>query len=301
MEYKSSIVSALAGLSGSMSNLIFYPLEFVKINIIAGDGHSKNFFPYFKNSAQAFISLYQSKGFLHMYKGCHVSLFSSVAWTIYFYLYDLAKIRYYYMKDTHPNTYKILVATEAAVLSRILTSPLWTIKTRLILQHNSTYWYGDTMEVIRKIWKVDGIKGYFAGLVPGLMLCSNGILNLYFYEVQKEYWKVQSSVFTGLIGMNSKFLSALFTYPIQLIMIKLQQEQYSATVLQKSSSLSTYFSKEKFFTGTINCFKKTYANEGIKGLYRGFPLQILRVIPGNGLFFILYESTLKFLDNRTIF
>lgn len=290
---KSSIVSALAGFSGSLSYLILYPLEFVKINIIVGDGHSKNFVPYYKTSREAFASIYKTRGILQFYKGCHVSLFSSVAWSIYFYIYNLAKSRYSSIQTTYPNTYKILVASEAAILSRIMTSPLWTIKTRLILQQNSKYWYGDTIETIRKIWKLDGLRGYFAGLVPGLFLCSNGIFNLYFYEIQKEMFTNPNSSMIGLFGMNSKLLSSLMTYPIQLIMVKLQQEQYSCTILQRSAHIEKNIQREKFFTGSWNCIKKTWAMEGYKGFYRGLTLQLVRTIPGNGLFFILYENTLK--------
>ena len=289
------MISALAGLSGSMSNLILYPLEFVKVNIIVSDGHSKNFIPYYANSRQAFSSIYKSNGLLHFYKGCHVSLFSSVAWSVYFYIYDLAKYRYYTIKDTHPNTYKFIVAAEAAIISRIITSPLWTIKTRLILQQNSIHWYGDTLEVMKKIWRVDGIKGYFAGLIPGLMLCSNGIFNLYFYELQKEVFNVNNSALTGIIAMNSKLLSSLFTYPIQLVMVRLQQEQFSNTILKDSANVPIKVSQERFFSGTLNCVKKTFQNEGYKGFYRGLSLQLIRTVPGNGLFFILYESTINFL------
>jgi solute carrier family 25 (mitochondrial folate transporter), member 32 len=290
---KSSLISALAGLSGSASGLILYPLEFLKVNIIAGDGHSKNYIPHYKNSKQAIVSIYRTKGFLNLYKGSHVTLFSSVAWSLYFYIYEKAKQRYSKIKDTHPNSYKFLVASEAAILSRILTSPLWTIKTRLILQQNSSHWYGDTTEAIKKIWRLDGPRGYFAGLFPGLLLCTNGIFNLYFYEVQKEMLKINSSYGTGLIAMNSKFLSSLITYPIQLVMIKLQQEQYSTTILKHSAEIPSKFTKEKFFSGSLNCVKKTYQNEGFRGFYRGIPLQLIRVIPGNGLFFVLYEFTIN--------
>lgn len=293
---KTSIVSAMAGLSGSMSNLILYPLEFVKINIIAGDGHSKNFIPHYKTARQAFISIYKAKGFLHFYKGCHVTLFSSVAWSIYFYVYDLAKRRYAFFKETYPNSYKFIVSAEAAIISRVLTSPLWTVKTRLILQQKSMYWYGDTLEVIKKIWKVDGIRGYFAGLAPGLMLCSNGAFNLYFYEIQKELIGNQGFFNIGLIGMNSKFLSSMLTYPLQLVMIKLQQEQYSCTIHKDANIINKDFKQEKFFTGTTHCIQKTFQNEGFKGFYRGLSLQLLRTVPGNGLFFMLYELTLKKLS-----
>jgi solute carrier family 25 (mitochondrial folate transporter), member 32 len=291
METNSSIKSAISGFIGSTSFIILYPLDYVKINIVAGDGYTKNLIPRYRSAREAFFSLYRTNGVLSFYKGCHISLFSSVAWTLYFYIYDKAKNRYKNLNNTSPNLYKLLTASEAAILSRIITHPLWTIKTRLILQQNSRSWYGDTVEAIAKIWRTDGIKGYFAGLVPGLMLCSNGIFNLYFYELQKEVFEGKSSLEVGVYGMNSKMLASVFTYPIQLVMIRLQQEQYSNTILQRAKDVEIGGNREKFFSGTVNCMQKTFRNEGFFGFYRGLSLQLLRTIPGNGLFFMLYEYT----------
>lgn len=292
----SSLISAAAGLVGSMSGLIFFPLEFLKINIIAGDGYSKNFLPRYKTIKEACTDIYKTSGFLSFYRGCHVNAFSSIAWTLYFYIYDISKKRHKSIEGTYPTLFKLLTASEAAVLSRVLTSPLWVIKTRLILQKNSLSWYGDTMEVVRKIWKIDGFKGYFAGLGPGLCLCTNGILNLFFYEVQKELFKCESNTCIGLYGVNSKMMSTIVSYPIQLVMIKLQQEQYSGTILKKSGEVNGNQGDRRFFSSSWECVKTVFEKEGVRGFYRGFTLQLLRTLPGNGLFFILYEGTLKLIS-----
>jgi solute carrier family 25 folate transporter 32 len=295
----SSLVSALAGLVGSLSNLILYPLEFIKINIIAGDGYSKNFIPRYNSIREATKSLYSSQGFLSFYRGSHVNLFSSISWSIYFYIYSLSKSAHSDLIESYPNIFKLLTASEAAILSRIITSPLWVVKTRLILQRNSSSWYGDTTEVVKKIWITDGFTGFFAGLAPGLLLCVNGVANLYAYEVQKECFESYSPLAIGLYGINSKFFSSVISYPIQLVMIKMQQEQYSSTILQKANEIKAKgYDRKKIFTGTANCVGTVYRNEGFKGFYRGFSLQVLRTLPTNGLFFILYEETLKFFRNE---
>lgn len=294
----SSLASAVAGLVGSSSGLILFPLEFLKINIIAGDGYSKNFIPRYRSIKEACVDIHKTGGFLSFYRGCHVSAFSSVAWTLYFYIYDVSKKRHAGIQDSYPTVFKLLTASEAAICSRVLTSPLWVVKTRLILQKNSQSWYGDTLEVVKKIWKIDGFRGFFAGLGPGLCLCTNGILNLFFYELQKELIQCQSPACIGMYGVNSKFLSSIVSYPIQLVMIKLQQEQYSGTILKRSGEVTGSQGEKKFFNGSWECVKTVFEKEGIRGFYRGFSLQVLRTLPGNGLFFILYEETLKWIGNN---
>lgn len=291
----SSLISALAGLIGSLSNVILYPLEFIKINIIAGDGYSKNYIPRYNSVREAIKDIYTSNGFLTFYRGCHVSLFSSISWTLYFYIYSLSKSLHADLQETYPNFFKLLTASEAAVISRIITSPLWVLKTRLILQRNSASWYGDTTDVVHKIWKTDGFKGFFAGLTPGLVLCVNGVANIYSYEVQKEVFHNLSPLAIGLYGVNSKLFSSIISYPMQLIMVKMQQEQYSSTILKKAKEIDVKeYDKKKIFNGTISCVRTVYKKEGIKGFYRGFSLQLVRTLPTNGLFFILYEETLRY-------
>lgn len=291
----SQFSSAIAGFSASLSTLIFFPLEMIRVQMISGDGFSNNSIPKYQSSFHALAQIYRTQGFASLYRGCHISLFSSVAWSIYFFFYERAKQRY--SKEfisTHPELYRILVAAEAAVISKVITNPMWVIKTRIMLQRNSKYWYGETLEAVKKIWKVDGAKGYFSGLVPGLVLCLNGAFQLYCYELLKEVLQSQDSTQkTALAGGSSKVLSTLLLYPMQTVMIRLQQEQYSASIGVGSANIKQSNLGNRFFEGFRDCVTKTYINMGMKGFYRGISIQLLRIVPNNALFFVVYEWMYK--------
>ena len=52
---------------------------------------------------------------------------------------------------------------------------------------------------------------------------------------------------------------------------------------------------EILYKGVTDCLMKILRNEGIRGFYKGFLPNLLRVVPSNGLFFLIYENVLKLL------
>mmetsp|Transcript_22428 Transcript_22428/g.22128 ORF Transcript_22428/g.22128 Transcript_22428/m.22128 type:complete len:169 (-) Transcript_22428:42-548(-) len=163
-----------------------------------------------------------------------------------------------------------------------------------MLQNHTNHWYGDTIEAIKKIYKLDGVKGYFSGLVPGLILCSNGAFQLYFYELLKEVMNgYDNNLKIAIAGGASKFLSTIALYPMQSVMVKLQQEQYGKLASISSKEIHGKVQEEKLFTGFRNCITKTWNAEGYKGFYRGLSVQLIRILPTNALFFMIYEKTYR--------
>ncbi|CAG9318931.1 unnamed protein product [Blepharisma stoltei] len=294
---RSQLASSIAGFTASLGSIILFPLEMIKVRLIVSDAFNSALAQKYKSPIHALKSLYSNEGALSLYRGWHISLCSSFAWTVYFYFYESAKKRYSAdFKQNHPEIYRFAVAAEAAVISRIITNPLWVIKTRVMLQNHTHHWYGDTIEAITKIYKLDGIKGYFSGLVPGLILCSNGAFQLYFYELLKEIMDgYNNSGKIAIAGGASKLLSTIALYPMQSVMVKLQQEQYGNLVSKSSKEIKGKVAEEKLFEGFWNCIVKTWNAEGYKGFYRGLSVQLLRILPTNALFFLIYEKTYKFI------
>lgn len=79
MTERSSGASALAGFVGSLSTIALFPLETLKIHMMVSDGFSKNYIPKYNNAFHALRNIYTQKGALGLYKGCHLTLFSSLA------------------------------------------------------------------------------------------------------------------------------------------------------------------------------------------------------------------------------
>lgn len=282
--------SAVAGFLGGASSLIFYPLEMVKVRMIVSDSFTHNHIPKYANSLEVFRRMVADNGYWSLYKGCHVNLLSNLSWMTYFYLYSLLRSLYSEdFKNKYTHFFRISTAFGAALLSRMVNNPLRVLKTRLMLQQRNESWAKDTLEAVRKIYKVDGIRGFWAGLGPGLVLSSNGGLQLYTYETLKELLGTDANWKTVFSGCVSKVCSTSILFPMLAVMIKLQQEQYSNLIL-KTADQSDVPKGEKLFKGAVHCLRETLQNDGLKGLYRGLPIHLVRVIPASGLFFLVYEK-----------
>jgi hypothetical protein len=55
--------------------------------------------------------------------------------------------------------------------------------------------------------------------------------------------------------------------------------------------------KEVFYTNLKSSIMSTWKNEGVRGFYKGCLPNLIRIFPNSGLFFLLYEFTLRALDN----
>lgn len=108
----------------------------------------------------------------------------SLANSIFFYVYQDGKKRYGY-EAHHPYSLKtILISLRSGVVSMFLTAPLWTIKTRIIL-YREQFHISNTMvvqRVVSDMWKNEGIKSFYHGFVPSILMSTYGVIQMFCYE-----------------------------------------------------------------------------------------------------------------------
>ena len=76
----------------------------------------------------------------------------------------------------------------------------------------------------------EGIQSFFKGFIPSLLLCTHGILSMYFYENWKLllYNTTKQKQYNWLpffMGAISKGMSNAFLYPLTLIRTRVQKQQ----------------------------------------------------------------------------
>lgn len=59
--------------------------------------------------------------------------------------------------------------------------------------------------------------------------------------------------------------------------------------------------KASQYTSTLDCFKKIIANEGVGALYAGVLPRLGRVVPGQGIIFMSFETIVQNLETFPIF
>ncbi|KDN44897.1 mitochondrial carrier [Tilletiaria anomala UBC 951] len=98
--------------------------------------------------------------------------------------------------------------------------------------------------------------------------------------------------FGSIAGMFAK----LFEHPFDLVKVRLQTQQ----VAPAPSSTSPPLAATPHYRGALHCFSSTYANEGVRGLYRGLSMPVLGAVAENATLFFTYNAILRLLAAHTL-
>jgi len=160
----------------------------------------------------------------------------------------------------------------AGVLEAILAvTPMETVKTKTI-QLNCGF-----VEGMRRILAESGPAGLYQGVAATIAKqASNQGLRFMWFGNYRD-WVTNNGehkitpVQSLLGGMSAGCFSTLGNNPFDVVKTKMQGVDASK------------------FKGTLDCFAKTFAQEGIGGFYVGCIPRMYRVVPGQGIIFMSYE------------
>lgn len=142
--------------------------------------------------------------------------------------------------------------------------------------------------------KNGAIRVLFKGLSASLLLCGNGIATFTLYELSKtklgyrpleKFSASKEDLIPFFAGMATKTLTSTFFYPLTTIRTRLQQKQYKL-IDEKSASYN------KFIETVSNMWRR----EGPRSFYKGLSFALLKIVPSQGLFLMVYELCLKFMN-----
>jgi len=191
-----------------------------------------------------------------------------------------------------------VAGASARVTAAVVMSPIDTIKTRLQFQGQfaSVRKYANARDAFVTILKEEGIWGFFKGLPPRLMyITPAAAVSFMFYEQFKAIFKAQmhpkqipkdqegshrSALNNPLIPLAAGALARLFGTAARTPFDILRQRlQILGTVRQ-----SEYKGKGTF--GALGILLKV---EGIRGLWTGFVITVVRDVPFAAIYFLSYE------------
>lgn len=135
----------------------------------------------------------------------------------------------------------------------------------------------------------EGLAGVYTGIGPALALVSSPALQFYSYEYLKHLVQkyrrtlALSSLDFFLLGMVSKILATLATYPIQTV----------KSQLQKTNSP---YARSGWLAGSWECTRDmATSKDGVASLYRGLQAKILQTGLTAGFLFIFRERSVAIL------
>ncbi|XP_031846401.1 solute carrier family 25 member 32 [Nomia melanderi] len=285
----------IAGTSGGViSSLILHPLDLIKTRFAVNDGRSQST-PQYRGLLNAGRQILKTEGMRGLYKGVTPNVLGSGgSWGCYFLVYNTIKgwIQGGNSKKPLGPSVHMACAAHAGVITLLMTNPFWVVKTRLCLQYKEDknlpekFRYKGTIDAIRKIYRTDGIRGLYRGLVPGLFGVSHGAIQFMVYEELKNRYNTYRDVpiDTNLdtweymfFAAVSKLVAAGGTYPYQVVRARLQDHHHN-------------------YSGTTECVRMIWRFEGWRGFYKGLSANLTRVTPATVITFITYENVHRYLQ-----
>jgi solute carrier family 25 carnitine/acylcarnitine transporter 20/29 len=190
----------------------------------------------------------------------------------------------------HPGlsyTQYYLAGAFAGVTNSVLSTPIEHVRIRLQTQpHGVQRLYNGPIDCIRKLSGHEGVlRGLYRGGVVTIFREAQayGVWFLTFEYLmnqdakrnnikREEISSVKIATYGGLAG-EALWLAS---YPFDVIKSKMQSDGFGA---------------QQKFTGTVDCFRKTWRAEGLGGFWRGLGPTLLRAMPVSAGTFATYVQT----------
>ena len=266
--------NAIAGFAaGSVTSTVLYPLEVVKSRFQIGS-HSD--FSY-RNTFSALKTIYGSKGVHELYRGFPAGIAgSSLSWGLYFWLYNDWKVGFASWRGSKvPGPLdQWLSSILASMAVQTLLCPLWVVKLNQQLGQIDKFWPG-----LVSLGKSEGIRGLYRGLVPGYWSSLHLALQFVLYEELKQHSFVNSLTMNTIIAtVLSKSFATVLTSPIEVVKVRLRSSRIPVG------------------ENIRGICRDIYRKERLRGFYKGVGTALIRILPGQCLTFVTFETVKRWID-----
>lgn len=262
--------------AGGTATLLLHPLDLLKTRFQATADNSNRVIFAVPRQLRA---IFQMDGFKGLYRGFSANFAgSTTSWGVYFLLYKWIKSKW---DPPLTGSSYFFSSASAGMLTVLITNPLWLAKTRLCQPGSGALEYRGLTDCLLKTHRKEGVRGLYRGLIPGLIGTLHGAVQFLVYENLKKISstanlenKSRSSSVSEYLVMSStsKVVASVITYPYQVVRCRLQ------------------LSGDQFKPSVLGIVLQTWRQEGIIGFYKGIVPNVLRVLPGTCITFLIYEE-----------
>ncbi|KAN0062901.1 mitochondrial FAD carrier protein flx1 [Thecaphora frezii] len=267
----------------------------------------------------ALKDIVRTDGWKGLYRGLSPNVVgNSASWGLYFLWYTMIKEHMASgvvadadgVKKQLSAGQHLLAASESGAITALMTNPIWVVKTRMFTTPTSLAKAGakDAPEVYRGLWhglssiaRKEGLRGLYKGAGLALFGVSNGAIQFMAYEELKKWRtavalrKLRAAEADGgrarsnvkadgdkvmlrnieyiIMSGTSKVAAILLTYPYQVIRSRIQNH---ATA--------------HIYPNIPTCIRLTYTQEGVRAFYKGLVPNLVRILPGTCVTFVVYEN-----------
>lgn len=199
----------------------------------------------------------------------------------------------------------------------MITNPIWVVNTRVTsarkkqLHVTETTQVTSTWETFQAIWKKEGIKGFWQGIIPALILVVNPSIQYMVFEQLRlrledrkrssiHGWKSDAKLLNDFdyfaLGALSKLAATAITYPYILVKTRLQIQRHRLEANQKDPSSHKQAIEDSLvnYEGTLDALQKILSQEGFFGLYKGLESKLSQSMLSSAILFMMKERLYKY-------
>ncbi|KAH8603373.1 putative Mitochondrial carrier protein [Trypanosoma vivax] len=247
----------------------------------------------YRSVGRALALVYREEGLSVLFRGCHVAVLGSVtAWGVYMFIYrSLCGLCSVSFAD------QACFALIASVVSTILSSPIWLIKSRMQIEDASGVRRYRTFSAgCRHVLQTTGVRSMWRGVSLQLLLVVPNALSFPLYDRMKEALlrRRSDSTVVPVVAHNglsvadaclcsavTKGLLVTVSHPIMLLKVRMQDQRWNVGDVQ--------------YATVRHSLPLIIKREGVRGIVRGLVPSLMYAVPRGVAHFVLYEKLLALL------
>lgn len=280
---ESQLVTVAGAASGFLAGVVVCPLDVVKTRLQAQGANSR-----YLGFIGAFKTILKEEKLRGLYRGVVPVMIGYLpTWAIYFTVYEKAKHFYpvFLQKQFGVNRdwlNHFAASMTAGSFSSFLVNPVWVVKTRLMIQTGKEkVYYKGTLDAFRKMYKNEGFKVFYSGLVPSLFGLVHVGIHFPVYEAMKKTLHVDDLTNQNehklwrliLASLSLKMVASTITYPHEILRTRMQMQSPSQAQRGK----------------LVHEVADIYRKEGLRGFYAGYMTNLARTLPALAVTLVSFE------------
>lgn len=279
------LVHFFAGWFGaSISCVLLSPLEVIKTrqqSALSAGSHAV------RADALA-VSIMRAEGVRGFYRGLGSHLLGvGPSRAFYFGGYALVKQRLGDGGTLSGAPLHLIAASVSTIFSATVMSPVWVVKTRLQLAGGAgARKYAGVADAFRTVLREEGIRAFYRGLSASYLGVFETSLQFVLYGALKDRVRADRRT-AGLAdeypssvafwaSAAAKLAAAMATYPHEVLRTRMREP--AATI-----------GGTPRYTGVVQSVKLIIKEEGVRGLYGGLGVHLLRTVPNAAILLMVVE------------
>lgn len=168
----------------------------------------------------------------------------------------------------------LIVGSGAGITSTLVTYPFDLLRTRLAAHQLAQFLR--MKQVVGAVHAKEGVLGFFVGIKPSLLsVAANTGIMFWLYELAREVSRKHDLPFIeGICGFVAGASAKAITFPLDTVRKRVQ-------VYELRRAVGVFFD--------------VLRNEGVRALYRGFPISLMKTAPTSAISMYVYELSLQWM------